>query len=203
MNYLPYVESILQWLQGNPAALFAALVILPGLGIPSSPLFLLAGAVWGADAKGCGITLAATAINLWWTHAIASIAAGYIANRPGITGRIPMPRKIRELIPKIAALGNSHPRKTTLAIRITPGIPLFIQNYSLGLMKVPTIPYLTISIPVNGIYVIGFVLTGGSILQGKTGTAVAGIAILVIATLIVSQIRKNTKPINPTTISDT
>jgi uncharacterized membrane protein YdjX (TVP38/TMEM64 family) len=80
--------------------------------------------------------------------------------------------------------------KLTLLLRITPGVPLVIQNYTLGLLAVPFVPYLLISVPINGLFVTGFVLTGGAIFEGSLGAAIAGISLLIAASIALKMIRR-------------
>lgn len=172
-------EPVLGWCRSNPVALFAAIAILPGLGFPASPLLILAGAVWGSTFGSCLIAIAATALNMMWTYAAAAGPA-------------------RRLVARI--LGTRWDRwrdmdrrnllKLTLLLRITPGVPLVIQNYTLGLLAVPFLSYLLISVPINGLFVTGFVLTGGAIFEGSLGAAIAGLSILIAASIAVKMIRR-------------
>lgn len=172
-------EPVLIWCRSHPIYLFAAIAILPGLGFPASPLLILAGAVWGSDLGSCFIAIAATALNMTWTYAAAAGPA-------------------RRLISRI--LGSRWDRwrdmdrrnllKLTLLLRITPGVPLVIQNYTLGLLAVPFVSYLLISVPINGLFVTGFVLTGGAIFEGSLGAAIAGISLLIAASIALKMIRR-------------
>jgi uncharacterized membrane protein YdjX (TVP38/TMEM64 family) len=172
-------EPVLAWCRSHPIALFAAIAILPGFGFPASPLLILAGAVWGSDLGACFIAIAATALNMAWTYAAAAGPA-------------------RRLVARI--LGSRWDRwrnmdrrnllKLTLLLRITPGLPLVVQNYTLGLLAVPFVPYLLISIPINGLFVTGFVLTGGAIFEGSLGAAIAGLSILIAASFAVKIVRR-------------
>ena len=153
-----------------PWAIFLAIAILPAFGFPASALLLLAGMVWGSNATSCVIALAAVLLNILATH---SFAAG-----PG--------KKLvtRLLGARARPLGNlsaaDHVRLSWI-IRITPGVPLFVQNYVLGIVGVTLRQSLLAALPVTGLYVCGFVLTGGAIFDGAWGLAITGIC-LVVAT---------------------
>lgn len=58
---------------------------------------------------------------------------------------------------------------------------------------------LTIAIPTTGLYVCGFVLTGGAIFEGSLGAAIAGVSILITATIVVKMMRR--RLYSPTTES--
>jgi hypothetical protein len=64
-----------------------------------------------------------------------------------------------------------------------------IRN-TLGLLAVPFASYLLISVPINGLFVTGFVLTGGAIFEGSLGAAIAGVSILIAASIAVKMIRR-------------
>ncbi len=171
-------EPVLGWCRSNPVALFAAIAILPGLGFPASPLLILAGAVWGSDLGSCFIAIAATALNMTWTYAAAA----------GPARRI-IARLLGTRWDRWRDMDRRNLLKLTLLLRITPGVPLVIQNYTLGLLAVPFVPYLLISVPINGLFVTGFVLTGGAIFEGSLGAAIAGVSILIAASIAVKMIR--------------
>ena len=57
------------YLKQHPLALFLALVILPGLPIPTSALLLTAGVVWREQPiMACLLCLLALILNLTWTY---------------------------------------------------------------------------------------------------------------------------------------
>jgi len=170
--------QVKQWMEGYgeqyPWLIFVALVFLPGFGFPASILLLLAGMVWGPEVSSALLALAAVALNIIWTHAVA--------NGPG-----------RNLV--IRLLGErwqrwkNQPRtdliKLAVILRLTPGVPLFIQNYVLGLLGVPLAHSLLTALPLTGLYVFGFVLTGGAVFEGQLGRAVTGVCLIVVAGLVV------------------
>ena len=80
--------------------------------------------------------------------------------------------------------------KLALMLRITPGVPLFVQNYTLGLLGVPLLHSLAIALPISALYASGFVLTGGAIFKGHIGLVVAGVSILAAASIGINLARK-------------
>ena len=170
-------EPVLEWCRSNPIALFAAIAILPGLGFPASPLLILAGAVWGSHLGACFIAIAATVLNMTWTYAAAAGPARRLVAR--ILGT---------RWDKWRDMDHRNLLKLTLLLRITPGLPLFLQNYTLGLLAVPFVPYLLISVPINGLFVTGCVLTGGAIFEGSLGAAIVGVSLLIAASITVKMI---------------
>ena len=180
-------DPILTWCRAHPLALFAAIALLPSFAFPVSPLLILAGIVWGPTIQSCGLALAAVLINITWSHLLAA----------GVGRKI-----IQKILSKYWEAWNkkSTPPDWRLSciLRITPGIPLCVQNYLLGLLDVRLRDSLLIAIPTQGLYVCGFVLTGGAIFKGQTGLLVIGISILIAASLTLKLIlTKLARPSTP------
>jgi len=151
----------------HPWLIFAAIVILPGLGFPSSVLLLLAGAVWGADPQSALIAIGAVILNIVWTHVVAAgPGKGIIARLLGARWQ------------RWQALPRNDLFKLTCMLRLTPGVPLCVQNYALGLLGVPLWQSIAVAIPITGLYIFGFVLTGGAIFEGHAGLALVGICLV-------------------------
>lgn len=161
-----------------PVVLFMALVILPGLGVPASPLLLFAGAVWGSEPATCLLALCAIALNIVWTHCFAAgpghkFLSKLLGNR----------WRHWQSMPKSDLL------RLTLVLRITPGVPLVVQNYVLGLLRVPLRHSLLIALPLTGLYTCGFVLTGGAMFEGRLGGVLTGVCILAGAAVFLHFLR--------------
>lgn len=163
----------------NPWVLFVALVLLPGLPFPMSFLMLTAGIVWkDRPIIACLVCLSALALNLTWTYWVAAVPA-------------------RKLVEKILAATSIQipdlPRgdhlKLILVLRLTPGIPLFFQNYLLGFLRAPFHLYLPISILCTGVIGCGVVLSGAGLADGKLKWAITGISLVVLGGVLTHAIR--------------
>jgi uncharacterized membrane protein YdjX (TVP38/TMEM64 family) len=173
-----------EFLAEHPLWLFVALVVLPGFPFPVSFLFIMAGLVWGENPLlACGYALAALAANHAWTYAIAAGPAHQLVGR--VLTRCGW---------KIPVLKSESVMDTVLVLRLLPGMPLFVQNYVLGLLRVPYGRYAWMSLLCNGPYVVGFVLAGAGIADGRWKTALLGIAILVLAVVLVRIFRRRKRP---------
>ncbi|RYD25039.1 MAG: hypothetical protein EOP87_25120, partial [Verrucomicrobiaceae bacterium] len=137
----------------RPWLLFGALVVLPALPIPTGILLLLAGTVWrNQPVMACVICVAALALNMSWTY---WVAAGM--------GRKLVVKLLDWMGLKSPELhGNNH-LWIILLIRLTPGFPFFVQNYVLGLLKVPFRLYLGVSMACNSVLSIGVVLSAAGL----------------------------------------
>lgn len=180
-------DQVIESCRAYPVLLFCALVFLPAFGFPVSVLLVLAGAIWGSNWQSCALGILAMSLNMTWTYLASAGPARKIV--------------IRLIGDRLGAWKNMEQGdliRLTVLLRVTPGIPLFLQNYLLGLLAVPYVPYIVISIPLNAIFVVGFVLTGGAIFEGQMGLAFTGIAVLVAALLLVRLLRVRLKSGNKT-----
>lgn len=165
-------EPILAWCRSHPYALFLAIALLPAFAFPASPLLILAGAVWGANAGACALAVGAILLNVLLSH-LAAAGPGHklIA---GILG---------ERYTRWSTSARASQWQLATMLRITPGVPLCVQNYILGLLRIPLLASLALALPITGSYVCGFVLTGGAIFEGRIGVVIAGVSILLVASI--------------------
>jgi len=173
-------KGIEDFLVPRPWLLFAALVVLPALPIPTGVLLLLAGTVWREQPlMACAICLTALALNMSWTYwAAAGVGRKIIVKLLDWMGlRVPELREDNQLW-------------VILLIRLTPGFPFFVQNYLLGLLKVPFRLYLGVSLACNGILSIGVVLSAAGLADSNWMPLVAGAAFIVTGVVLVRKIRR-------------
>lgn len=171
------------WLSGHPGWLFAALVFLPGLPLPSSALLVLAGAVWSdRPLVACGICLLSTLLNQSWTY--------WVAAKPG---RGLIERLIRDGVIRIPELPKGDELRLILILRLTPGMPLFVQNYVLGFLRVSYLLYAGLSILCTGVFASALVLSGAGIAEGKLIPVLTGVGVFVVGTVVIAGVRKRLK----------
>jgi uncharacterized membrane protein YdjX (TVP38/TMEM64 family) len=167
------------YLQNNSWALFLALVVLPGLPIPTSLLLLTAGVVWkGHPLMACGLCLLALALNLTWTYWLAAGPARRLVEKMLAATAIQIPE-----------LPSGDHLKLILVMRLTPGIPLFFQNYLLGFLLAPFYLYLPISILCTGVIGSGVVLSGAGLADGKLKWAISGVSLIVVGGVLTHVLR--------------
>ena len=165
------------FLRDNPWWLFAALVILPGLPVPTSALLFLTGTVWrGQPAIGCVMALSALALNMSWCYWLARGPARGFAARWFVNLKLP-------------ELSSNNCLKTILLLRLTPGFPFFVQNYLLGFLKTPFPLYLGVSMLCNGFISIAVVLAGAGLAGGNFGTVITGVSLVVVVAIVVKWVR--------------
>ena len=167
----------LNYLKAHPSALILSMAILPGLGFPISPLLILFGAVLG-PVYGlfytCIIGILAQAFCSVWTYYLS------IGPLRGLLQALVL--RDRPLPP----LNQQNAWRLCAIIRITPGIPYALQNVALGVMGTPLKIYLAVSIPIQSLYSIGFMVGGGAIFKGNLGLAITA-AVFFIAVLLAAR----------------
>lgn len=181
---LGWVDATRSYLEGQPSALVLALAILPGLGAPISPLLILFGIVLGPIyglPLTCCIGIAAQSICTAWTYFLASGPLRGFLQKTLLRNRT-----LPEITPGNAA-------KIGFMIRIAPGFPYGLQNVVLGVLKMRFSTYLLVSIPVQSIYTVGFITTGGAFFEGNTGQALTAFLLLLAAIFALRIIRKRNK----------
>jgi uncharacterized membrane protein YdjX (TVP38/TMEM64 family) len=167
------------FLRHRPWWLFGALVILPGLPVPTSALLLLAGTVWrDRPLMACAICLLAIALNMTWTYWVAARPARGLVEKLLAAGSW-----------RIPAMPHGNHLRFILLLRLTPGFPLFVQNYLLGFFRVPFRLYLTASMACSGLIVCGVVLSGAGVAGGNFMPAITGVALIVVGLVVVQWVK--------------
>ncbi|MEK7949048.1 TVP38/TMEM64 family protein [Luteolibacter soli] len=175
---LAWKDSLLEALRTAPLWMFlSGLVLLPLGPFPGSVLFVLAGVRFGAAAGFC-IVMLAVAINM---------TLGYWLARRVV--RSPLERWLTRRGVAIPRLAAGDEMKFLLLFRITPGMPLFIQNYVLGLAEVGFGRYLAVSLLAQVPYVLGFVWFGQALTQSSGWKILLAVAGVVALLLVISLLR--------------
>ena len=168
------------YLSEHPLLLILALATLPGMGAPLTPLLLLFGIVMGPRfgmPMTCLIGIATMSVCTTWTYLLASgPLRGFLKNRLLKKWKLP------ELSDKSAL-------RLGLIIRITPGIPYPLQNVALGVMGMRLKPYLIVSLPIQSLYTIALIVTGGALFEGNAGIALTGVLLLIAIVLATRMLR--------------
>jgi len=178
------LDNLLAWLESYPWALVLAVMLLPGIGFPTSILLVTFGGVIGplyGSWTACLIGILALSVCSLWTYLLA---AG------------PLRGFLQTFLLRKRSLPEFHGRnayRVSFILRATPGIPYAIQNVALGVMGIDLKTYLIVSLPVQSLYAIGFILTSGAIFEGNAGLAVTGGALLVVLVVLTRLLRQRRK----------
>ncbi|MEM7790073.1 MAG: VTT domain-containing protein [Verrucomicrobiota bacterium] len=175
------------FLESNPWALILAVATLPGFGFPVSPILILFGVVLGPRygvITASIIAVAALGFCSIWSYALSAGPLRSILKK-FIFKKRDLPKLTKE---------NAY--RVGFILRITPGIPYALQNISLGVIGLEFKTFLIVSLPIQSLYAVGFVVTGGAIFQGQTGLAITGFLLLVVAILVVRILTSSSSKIN-------
>ena len=165
-------DLLAAWIRdARPLPFFVALAVLPALGVPLTPFFVIAGATFGIRLGLIG-TLLALAFNLTLCYWIARSSV-----RPRLEALF---RRFDYQLPDFGRDDRSALR-FTLLVKLAPGVPGFVKNYGLGAAGVPFPLYLGLSMLITGAYATAFVVLGESIFDHDLRQAT--IAVVAIAAL--------------------
>ena len=166
----------------GPWVYFGSIAVLPAFGFPISLFYFTAGPAFAAQMTLPGViaaALAALAVNFalsyWLAHRALRPMAEWLLSHTKF--RVPRVSPENELT--VAVL-----------VRVTPGPPLFLQSYILGLSGVRFRVYMAVSMAAQVVYCSGFIVFGKALMEGKGGMAVMGAGLLVAAVALVQILRK-------------
>ena len=176
------VRTAVDWIAGfGPVPFFAAMAILPSLWAPVSPFLILAGSLYDMPLAllGSGLALSSNMVISW-------LVAGKwfrppferLVSRLGYT----VPEMTKETMITVAAM-----------LRITPGTPFPLQNYLLGLARMPFGWYMAGSLPLNLSIAFSIVWFGDALIKGNATMILLAFSVIIAVILAVRQLRARLK----------
>lgn len=153
----------------GPWIFYLAFALLTLVGLPATPFFLVGGAAFPVWQNVAGILLG-LALHFTLAHHISS-------------------RWLRDPIRNFLIKRNWSPPdvapgeewKTAWLIKFAPGIPMFLKTYMMGVAGIPLRVMMIVSLPATLVYALAFLSLGHTAMQGKTGWALGGLALLVFS----------------------
>jgi len=156
-------QAFLAWkAQVGAVPFFIGMALLPLVGVPSTPLFVLAGVTFGLGTALAGSALAVLA-NLLLSHLLVRRLLWSPLSR--------LFDRFHHQPPDVTA-GNAF--GVLLLLRLTPGLPSALKNYASALVDVPFMVYLGVSWATTLLYAVGLIVLGDSL--DNASLAEAGIA---------------------------
>ena len=166
-------EALMQWMErARVVPFFVAMAILPALGVPSTPFYLLAGATFRIEVALIGTALAIA----------ASQSIGYWIGRSGLRPRLyRLFERFDFELPDFDARAGAV--RFTALFKLAPGVPGFIKNFGLGAARVPFAVFFTLGLSISWVYASALIVLGDSLFEHQLGPGT--IAVLVAVGLAV------------------
>lgn len=170
----------------GPVVFFTAMALLPACGVPMLAFTLSVVSLFAIRLGTVPVlllALAAMTANMVLTYALA---------RRGL--RPLLARLVARLGYRLPQVEAGDATDLVAILRLTPGIPFFVQNYLAGLAEVPFGKYLLVSCiltwPVN----VALMLFGDALLQGKGKVALIALSLLLALTAVTHLVRRHYSP---------
>ena len=174
-------DKVIAWLEEtNPVFVLLAIAVLPLIGFPISPLLILAGMAYGGTV-GMLVGSAGVALNNTLGYWIAALF------------RRPVRRWLQQRGVKVPEVEPRDYIKIILLFRLTPGLPASVQNYVLGLARIPFWLFFWLSLIPQLVIVAGFVLTGGALFEGQWGVILLAVSLLVVFGIVGRLVQEHRK----------
>lgn len=166
----------------GPAVFFLCMIVLPAIGAPLSLFTLTAASLFGT-ALGMPqvilLAMAAITANIALSYFLASQALHPLFQR--------IVTQLGYRMPQVAV---SDATDLIVLLRVTPGVPFPVQNYLLGLARVPFTRYLAISCLIAFPLNTAFIVLGEALLAGRGRAALLAVLLLLALLAAVNLIRR-------------
>lgn len=164
----------------GPWPFFLIMTVGLFVGLPVSPFLILSG-IYGLEIAiaGCVFSVMINMVGGW-----------------ALSGRWLRPffeRLVSRFGYSIPQFKRSDMIQVALLIRLTPGLPFFLQNYLLGLARMPLVWYLAVSMPIVLTVDVCVIIFGDALLRGDMGVIVGAAFLMIMISLIVRMIRNRLK----------
>lgn len=166
-TYRYELGAVIGWIKsGGPLPFFAAMALLPLIGIPITPFYFAAGAVFEPV-----VSLPGVVVSLGVNHLLA-----YALGRKTLRPVLELVMRRRRLT--LPEPGSRDSLYTALVIKLTPGLPFFLRSYLMAVAGIPLRIYLLVTWPLSMAYAVPAILLGESLVEGRG--EVAGIALMIL-----------------------
>jgi uncharacterized membrane protein YdjX (TVP38/TMEM64 family) len=162
---------------------FLAMALLPAAGVPMSIFSLTAGSVF-APQLGMPAVTALSLAALTFSMAFSYLLATRLL-RPVLEALF---TRLGYKLPEVKSGGATD---LIILLRVTPGVPFPVQNYLLGLARVPFGKYLLVSSLIQWPANTAFILFGDALLQGRGKVAFISLSLLLALMAATQMVRKH------------
>ncbi len=170
----------------GPWVFFAAMTVLPALGVPMLAFTIPAGEAF-APTMGMGGVIAAALVVIALNLALSYWVARY-ALRPLLTRLL---TRYGYSVPRVT---RENALSVLLVVRLTPGPPYAFQCFLLGLAEAPFKLYMIVSWLAILPYALAAIILGQGLRNGNFKTIIAAVGVIVVATIGLQWLRKKYFP---------
>ncbi|MBA3849876.1 MAG: hypothetical protein C0502_07755 [Opitutus sp.] len=177
------VDSGLEVLRAaGPLAFFLGMALLPLAAVPMLAFSLPAVALYGPRFGTAGVvalSLAAMTVNFCLAYALA---------RRGL--RPLLQAVVSRLGYKLPEVDSGDATDLVILLRVTPGVPFFMQNYLAGLAEAPFGRYFAVSAIIAWPLNTAFLLFGDALLHGKGKVALLSLCAVIALMTVLHLVRR-------------
>ena len=166
----------------GPCVFFLAMTIIPLVGFPMLAFLIVSSSLYS---KSLGVY---TALTLSLIAMSSNMVISYYLASKRLRPVIELFVKRWEF--KMPQLADHNSSNFILLVRLSPVIPFFAQNYVLGIMQVPFIRYILISVALNWPVSIGIFLFGDAIFKGDVKKGITSITIILFSLTLIYFLKK-------------
>lgn len=167
----------------GPVVYFSAMAVLPVFGVPAAIFVIPAVGIFGPQFGTVTVVflaLGALTVNFCLAYALA---------RRGL--RPMLMALVTRLGYKLPAVETADATDLMILLRVTPGVPFFVQNYLAGLAEVPFPRYFIVSLLIVWPLSTALLLFGDALLHGKGRIALLSLCAIVALTTLLHLIRRH------------
>ena len=183
-------ETLATLRAAGPVTFFGAMAVLPAFGVPASIFVIPAVGIFGEQFGTFPtvlLALGALTVNFCLAYALA---------RRGL--RPLLMALVTRLGYKLPQVESGDATDLMILVRVTPGVPFFMQNYLAGLAEIPFARYFIVSAmivwPLNG----AFMLFGDALLHGKGKVALISLCAVIALMTALHLVRRHYERRKPT-----
>lgn len=164
--------------EAGPVPFFIGLALLPAIGVPPTPFFILAGATFSVWVNLLGIALA-LAVNVALSYAIAHRLLRAWTERLLDRARV-----------RLLDHGGRNALRYALLIKLAPGVPMALKNYLVALCGVSFAQYFAVCFGISAAYALVFVYLGESLSEPRPGNILLALGLLLVLILVFWVVRR-------------
>lgn len=185
-DWRAWIAFVFGRIQGaGPWVFFSAMALLPAFGVPML-LFSLTSATAFAPTMGMSGVVAASIVAMT-ANLLLSYWLARRALRPWLS------RLMERFGYRLPQVESGDVTDLIVILRLTPGVPFFVQNYLLGLADAPVGRYLFLSCLLGWPNLAAFTIFGSALKNGRGGMIIAAASLVVAIAAGTHMIRRHLK----------